>query len=170
MSESFLSYDQFRKECKALGESVEKKQDALAVDLHKLGIALNYKDHPRLCDTHVLKPQWVTGGIYCILNAPVLAERKGVLFEDDLRKILPEGKYPGTMPLFVLDLMRKFELCFSFSDDATGRHPRPRTPSTRSRSRRPRRSRPAHASILNTTTTQSCPRDCCRASSCGRIR
>jgi len=31
--------------------------------LHDLGIALNYKDDPRLRFAYVLKPDWVTGGI-----------------------------------------------------------------------------------------------------------
>ena len=29
---------------------------------------LNFQDDPRLVDTHVLNPEWVTNGVYKILN------------------------------------------------------------------------------------------------------
>ena len=84
-----------------------------------LGIALNYKDDPRLRETHVLNPHWVTGGIYRILNADILAKREGELHFDDLSSILPVDQYPRIMHMFLLDLMRKFELCFPFADEST---------------------------------------------------
>jgi internalin A len=118
MSESYLLFDQFRQVCRELGEADGAEQESLAGYLHTLGIVLNYKDDPRLRDTHVLNPRWVTGGIYRILNAPLLADRQGVLHADDLPHILPADEYPRSMHLFVLDLMRKFDLCFPFPDDA----------------------------------------------------
>jgi internalin A len=43
--------------------------------LHCLGIALNYREDSRLRETSVLKPEWVTEGIYTIFNAKTLADR-----------------------------------------------------------------------------------------------
>ena len=119
MAESYLSFEQFRRICCELLETDGKGQEELAGHLHKLGIALNYKDDPRLRDTHVLNPHWVTEGIYRLLNAPLLSESKGVLCAENLTTILPAGAYPREMHLFVLDLMRKFELCFPFSDETS---------------------------------------------------
>jgi internalin A len=116
MKESYLSFDRFRQICRELGEGNGAEQDLLAGYLHTLGVALNYKDDPRLRETHVLNPHWVTGGIYRILNAPLLAEHEGVLDVDDLAGILPAEVYPRAMHLFLIDLMRKFELCFPFTD------------------------------------------------------
>jgi internalin A len=82
-----------------------------------LGIALNYRDDMRLRETSVLKPEGVTQGIYRILNAPELSERRGELHLDDLKRILPKERYPSEKVHFVVDLMRKFSLCFPFSDD-----------------------------------------------------
>jgi internalin A len=59
--------------CQHDGEADLGQQDSLAVHLHSLGIALNYKDDPRLRDTHVLNPRWVTNGIYTLLNAQELS-------------------------------------------------------------------------------------------------
>ncbi len=92
-------------------------QDTLAFCLHVLGIALNYKDDPRLQDTHVLNPFWVTNGIYSVLNAPKLKERKGEIWLNDVGEILDSGEYPNNMRCFLFDLMKKFELCFTFPDD-----------------------------------------------------
>ena len=91
-------------------------QDQLAVFLHELGVALNYKDDPRLHDTHVLNPHWVTTGIYKILNSKKLEERKGKIELADLSNALDTKTYPPRMRAFLLDLMKKFELCFSFPD------------------------------------------------------
>ena len=69
MTENYLSFDQFRAICRNLGESDTGAHDTLACYLHDLGIALHYKDDLRLCNTQVLKPAWVTGGVYRILSA-----------------------------------------------------------------------------------------------------
>jgi len=113
----FLSFDEYQKICEELGEKDEEAQERLAGYLHRLGIALNYKDDPRLQDTHVLNPHWVTNGIYKILNSQKLKEQKGVIHLRDLNEIFKNGTYPRSMRRFLLDLMKKFELCFSFPDD-----------------------------------------------------
>jgi internalin A len=118
MPESFLSFEQFQEVCRDLGEPDAGAHAALAGYLHDLGIALNYKDDPRLRETHVLNPHWVTAGIYRILNAGILASRKGVLHFADLSDILPTDSYPRKVHMFLLDLMRKFELYFPFPDES----------------------------------------------------
>ena len=63
MKEKFLTFGEYRSWCSKLGENDEAGQERLASYLHTLGIVLNYKDDPRLRDTHVLSPQWVTNRI-----------------------------------------------------------------------------------------------------------
>jgi internalin A len=117
MQANYISYDEYRKSCRENGEGEGSAQEALASYLHSLGIALNYKDDPRLRDTHVLNPRWVTEGIYKILNAEDMARRKGELQVDALRGVLDPADYPPERHGFLLELMRKFELCFTFPDD-----------------------------------------------------
>ncbi len=117
MRKNYLSFDEYRRECARLGEGDPKAQESLAFYLHSLGIALNYKDDARLKDTHVLNPHWVTNGIYKILNADRLEKQKGEIRLRDLPAVLDKRKYPAEMHGFLLELMKKFELCFSFSDD-----------------------------------------------------
>jgi internalin A len=60
---NYLSFERYREICEEQGEADSKAQEHLAALLHRLGIALNFKDDPRLWDTHVLSPHWVTNGI-----------------------------------------------------------------------------------------------------------
>jgi internalin A len=112
MKRNYLSFEEYRKECAELGEEDQESQESLAFHLHNLGIALNYKDDTRLRDTHVLNPHWVTSGIYKILNANRLERQKGEIGLEDLPAIFDKKDYPKEMHGFLLDLMKKFELCF----------------------------------------------------------
>jgi internalin A len=84
MKRNFLSFEEYRKVCAKLGEADDTAQNDLAAHLHNLGIALNYKDDPRLQDTHVLNPQWVTNGIYKVLNSDKLEKQQGAIHLRDL--------------------------------------------------------------------------------------
>src|SRR4029077_19828969 len=79
MPENYVTFSMYREICAEYGETDPSQQDLLATYLHRLGIALNYKDDPRLRDTYVLNPHWVTDGIYKILNAEDLSSQQGEL-------------------------------------------------------------------------------------------
>ncbi|HSK73461.1 MAG TPA: COR domain-containing protein, partial [Pyrinomonadaceae bacterium] len=117
MKENYLSFQEYRKICKKNKVSKGQHQEMLAKYLNQLGIVLNFKDDPRLRDTHVLNPHWVTGGIYKLLNSPFLVERKGEIRLSEVSEVLPEEDYPSEMHRFIFDLMKKFYLCFSFPED-----------------------------------------------------
>ena len=117
MEDNYIPFEQYREICQRDGEGSVQAQDSLAVYLHNLGIALNYKDDPRLRNTHVLNPRWVTNGIYTLLNDKNLTEKKGELTTCCLERILSTSQYPRECHVFLLDLMRKFELCFRFTED-----------------------------------------------------
>ena len=119
MRKNYVSFEEYRQECAKLGEKDEEAQELLAGYLHSLGIALNYRDDTRLRDTHVLNPHWVTSGIYKILNAKRLEKQKGVIRLGDLPGILDRRKYPKEMHRFLLELMKKFELCFGLPGKET---------------------------------------------------
>jgi internalin A len=118
MDSEYLSYEDFVELCSQQGIMEEADRDTLGFALHCLGIALNYRDDSRLRETSVLKPEWVTQGIYSILNAKKLADRQGELELKELQDILPKNRYPLDKHLFLLELMRKFSLCFPFQDNA----------------------------------------------------
>jgi internalin A len=120
--ERFIEYDTYTQICANLGETDPGAQDRLAGYLHALGIALNYKDDPRLYDTHVLSPHWVTNGIYGVLNWPELEAQRGVLRPHDLGYALDAAAYPRGKHQFLLNLMGRFEVCFEYPLDPQRRY------------------------------------------------
>jgi internalin A len=114
MDENYLTFDEYREICRGFQENDPQAQESVASYLHNLGIALNYKDDPRLRYMYVLNPRWVTEGIYRIINNVELEKRGGELRLSDLGDILDPTDYPGDKHAFLIELMRKFELCFRF--------------------------------------------------------
>jgi internalin A len=115
--QNYMPFEQYRRLCDENGVTDEKDQELLARYLNQLGIVLNYKDDPRLKDTHVLNPHWVTEGIYTILNSRKLEASNGEIRLEEISGIVPEKDYPSNIVRFIFDLMKKFELCFSFPDN-----------------------------------------------------
>ena len=113
---NYISYDRYRHICTTHNETDLSAQNSLAFYLHTLGIALNYRNDPRLRDTNVLNPQWVTHGIYTIINAEDLAQNSGELQLSDLAQVLDPGDYPENRHRFLMALMHQFELCFRFPE------------------------------------------------------
>jgi internalin A len=117
MEENFVTWDQYKEICRELGETDPEAQRDLAKFLHILGIALHYADDPRLHDTRVLKPTWVTEGIYTLLRATQRENRGGLLYPADLTRALDKRYYPATKHDFLLRLMERFQLCFRLPEN-----------------------------------------------------
>lgn len=116
--ENFLSYEAYQMLCVQEGVPEAGQQDSLAETLHRLGIALNFRDHHRLRQTSVLKPQWVTEGIYGLLRYAQAQECRGVLEYAMIAKALTEKDYPPETHEFVMELMEKFEVVFPLEPTA----------------------------------------------------
>ncbi len=113
---NFIPFARYQQLCAEQGVKEAVSQETLVGFLHDLGIVVNFRDDPRLSETHVLNPEWVTNGIYKILNADWLTKRQGVLQLEHLAGVLDRQEYPKAMHLYLLDLMRKFELCYEMPD------------------------------------------------------
>lgn len=85
--------------------------------LSMIGAVVSFVDDPRLIDTNVINPQWILDGVYAIINDPkVKDESKGRLHIDDLERILPGDKFPKARHAYLLELMKKFNLCYAAKD------------------------------------------------------
>ena len=108
----YMTYPDYVKLCQEKDIN-EQSQQTLIGFLHDLGVVLNFRDDPRLEDTNILNPVWVTNGVYQILNDNTLmTKHKGMLERSMLDRILDSERYPRNKQLFIIDMMRKFELCF----------------------------------------------------------
>ncbi len=120
MEQDYIPYSEYQRLCQEEQVSDTLNQSTLIDLLHHLGIVLNFRDDPRLEDTHVLNPEWVTNGVYKILNDNrLMTEYRGILDRSQLCRILDCPQYPRSKQQFIVDMMRKFELCFPL-EDGTG--------------------------------------------------
>jgi internalin A len=116
MSEAFLEFAEFRRQCAEFGIP-EKDHDLLADVLNALGIALNFRRDADLQSTQVLNPRWVTGGVYAMLYSKTVREAAGIVSLQELDDILDKTDYPKRMHGFLMRLMKSFQLCFELSKD-----------------------------------------------------
>jgi internalin A len=107
-----ISYDAYQKLCAANDEKDAGNQEVLIGFLNDLGSVLHFREDARLNDLGVLKPDWVTQGIYGLLNADALKAAYGVLAVPQLGALLDPARYPRQRHDYLLALMEKFELCF----------------------------------------------------------
>ncbi len=114
MTEDFIDYDDYM--CICYDKQIRQQQDReqLIDLLHRLGLVLNFRDHPILKSTKVLKPNWVTEGIYALLSDENLKTKtKGIFTHADLTRILNPERYPTKRHSYLIGLMKEFELCFA---------------------------------------------------------
>jgi internalin A len=126
MQVAFLTYKTYTERCRELGEERPEAQANLAEILHSLGLVLYFGKDPRLHDTRVLKPSWVTGGVYAVIRSPSVAARDGQLSLADMPQVLKEAEeqkavraadYPPETHQFILELMRAFQLCYASQEE-----------------------------------------------------
>jgi internalin A len=120
MKKSFLTLSEFEARCRAHAVTRPSEQQLLLRLFHDLGTILSFQDDARLQDTNVLSPAWVTNGVYKILNWNDLFQSKGILETRRLGELLDPTEYPARTHLFLIDMMRKFELCFPFEPNTAG--------------------------------------------------
>ena len=116
MNEDFISYDKYEEICRDEGLTDEDTLDTLMEFLNDLGVVLHY-DSPVLRETNVTNPTWVTGGVYKIINSKELADGRGLLQHSALKGILDKSIYPTRRHDYIIELMKRFEICFSVDDD-----------------------------------------------------
>lgn len=116
---NFITQEKYVEFCDEHEIRDETSQRTLLGFLHDLGIVLHFQDDARLAALGILNPQWVTNGVYKILNAHSLFQNKGVLPRAMLDEILDFPEYPFNKRMFIVDMMRKFELCYDLEPDQT---------------------------------------------------
>lgn len=116
-NKNFFSHDEYYDLCNSNEVLDEISKRSLIGFLHDLGVVLYFQDDPRLVNLGILNPQWVTNGVYKILNSHELFQNQGKLTLSLLNQILDLPEYPSSKRLFIVDMMKKFELCYDIEPD-----------------------------------------------------
>jgi internalin A len=114
---SYIPIEDYRTICARRAVATRESQDRLIRFLHDLGVVLNFQDPADPYgqnDPYVLNPEWVTGGVYAIVNDKELkANRDGVLNCGRLREVLNAlAGYPASRHDFIVRKMMQFELAY----------------------------------------------------------
>lgn len=112
-----IEYTSFSELCEKHGINETIRPAALRL-FHDLGTVLNfYKEgsFEAAEDTKILNPEWVTDGVYAVINSTEIFKEKGVLEKNELRSILDRKRYPTNATReFILGMMEQFELAYPF--------------------------------------------------------
>ena len=125
LGQDCIDYQQYQSLCHNNGITNSSTQKTLIDLLNALGVMLYFPDY-ELQDTHVLEPRWVTEAVYKLINSKHLAQHYGLLHKQVLDQILNhevfnKTSYDASLPVryydkahqrYIVQLMKKFELCF----------------------------------------------------------
>lgn len=118
---AFITYEEFQKICIEENIMDESSQNTLIDFLNDLGVVVHFKD-TLLLDTHVIEPRWITEAVYKIINSEELDKSGGILKFSFLKEILKKKEkddffYPPSQYNFIINLMKKFELCYEINTE-----------------------------------------------------
>ncbi len=84
-------------------------------------MVLHFVDEPRLRDTSVLDPHWVTDGVYRLLCAKDGPGSDGTLTLTETGPALPGETDDAAR--FLLRLTERFDMCFPLNEEEAGKLP-----------------------------------------------
>jgi len=117
---NYIDEADFKEYCNDEGITNDFNQQILLEWLHDLGICFSYESKNLLGNVEgikVLRPEWITNGIYKIITSQRVRDTNGFLPHPLIRDILSseEGeneKYRNTEHGFILGMMHNFELSY----------------------------------------------------------
>lgn len=114
LDQNFIPKEEYFKICNRYGQS-NKGALFLSQYFHDLGVFLHFQDNALLENLIFLKPEWATNAVYKILDYTDVIRANGEFTYNELKEILNE--YPVDKHLYIIELMKKFELCYAISSD-----------------------------------------------------
>lgn len=114
LNQTYITLDAYYSICKSNNIFNKGEQNSLLKLLHELGVCINFGDRDDFLSTNVLDPEWVTNGIYSILNSKIIVDNNGVFNISHLKLILNEEIYPKHIQPLFIEIMKIFELCYIY--------------------------------------------------------
>jgi internalin A len=123
MQKDYIESAEYRQICIEKGVDKTVSQDVLLQFLHDLGVIINFRNLKNF-DTQILNPLWLTNGVYRIINSKIVADKKGILHENEFDEVINDPRYiegntteknydyPRNKLHYIVRVMQEFELCF----------------------------------------------------------
>jgi internalin A len=109
---NFIPISEFENLCKRYYLSQERT-DFLSDFFHDLGVFLHFRNDIVLKQVIFLNHEWITKGVYKILDDSIVKDNKGVFTDMDIERIWKDSEHkPKTVELISLMKNTKFDLCF----------------------------------------------------------
>lgn len=113
---NFISENDYLDICKRRYRPTESAL-FLSEYFHDLGVMLHFQKDIDLKETVFLNHEWITKGVYKILDDRIVIAQKGRFSIEDIGRIWHEDEYKSkTRELLSLMKNRKFDLCFEFAN------------------------------------------------------
>lgn len=110
---NFITYKQYLKICTE-NHLNQEKAASIAKYYHDLGVILHFQDDPILGDKVILNPEWATDAVYEVVDNMEIQKSFGKFKYNELKNIWTN--YPEEAHIFLIELMKKFELCFELPE------------------------------------------------------
>lgn len=92
-------------------------KNTIEMYFHDLGVLLHFKDDFDLKDTIILNHEWITTGVYKILDDKKVIEQKGKFSNEDIKRLWSNVEHKDKIrELISLMKNKKFDLCFELSN------------------------------------------------------
>jgi len=114
LQEEYIEDREYFKICERHGVKEERDQRLLLTVLNAMGTVVSYSDSLNLDRTYVINPEWITNAVYEIIRSEHLKNSNGILKREDLSIILDPKVYKKEQYSWIIALMERFEVCFSF--------------------------------------------------------
>jgi len=119
MQLEFISQKKYEEICEGNNITDSKSQQVLTDYLNDLGVVVHFNDI-QLTDLHILQPRWASQAAYKIITSKQVSDNSGQLKVEWLSEILKKSKkseytYKNEHHRYILELMQKFELCYTIN-------------------------------------------------------
>jgi small GTP-binding protein len=113
---NYISESEYLEICK---KNYRKSESALFLSeyFHDLGVMLHFQDDIDLKETVFLNHEWITKGVYKVLDDRQVLTQKGRFTTSDIQRIWNDNEYQSkTRELLSLMKNKKFDLCFELEN------------------------------------------------------
>ena len=116
----YISFSELQEICAVQGVTKQTDIYDLSQLFHDLGVFLHFQDDPVLKNIIILQNNWATEAVYKLLDNVGVKKQNGQFDKKDVAKIWADSTYRYKHDE-ILQLMQRFELCYSIPDSPQGK-------------------------------------------------